>query len=85
MGCSVWEKPESLKAEGLGPVPSSKAHRLTHIKPGYYTPPGRPICVPGLRLPQPLAGGPQHRAGARAAAGHALVDLARGLGQLGAR
>jgi hypothetical protein len=55
---SVWEKPESLKAEGLGPVQSSKAHRLTHIKPGYYTPPGRPICVPGLRLPQPLAGGP---------------------------
>jgi hypothetical protein len=45
---SVWEKPESLKSEGLGPVQSSKARRLTHIKPGYYTPPGRPICVPGL-------------------------------------
>lgn len=45
---SVWEKPESLKSEGLGPVQSSKAKRLTHIKPGYYTPPGKPICVPGL-------------------------------------
>ena len=45
---SVWEKPESLKSEGLGPVQSSKAKRLTHVKPGYYTPPGKPICVPGL-------------------------------------
>jgi hypothetical protein len=45
---SVWEKPESLKSEGLGPVQSSKAKRLTHVKPGYYTSPGRPICVPGL-------------------------------------
>jgi hypothetical protein len=45
---SVWEKPESLKSEGLGPVLSSKAKRLTHVKPGYYTPPGKPICVPGL-------------------------------------
>jgi hypothetical protein len=45
---SVWEKPESLKSEGLGPVQSSQAKRLTHVKPGYYTPPGRPICVPGL-------------------------------------
>ena len=45
---SVWEKPESLKGEGLGPVQSSKAKRLTHVKPGYYTPPGKPICVPGL-------------------------------------
>lgn len=45
---SVWEKPESQQSEGLGPVQSSKAKRLTHVKPGYYTPPGRPICVPGL-------------------------------------
>jgi hypothetical protein len=45
---SMWEKPESLKSEGLGPVQSSKAKRLTHVKPGYYSPPGRPICVPGL-------------------------------------
>ncbi len=27
---------------------SSKAKRLTHIKPGYYNPPGRPIFVPGM-------------------------------------
>src|SRR2546421_3044899 len=45
---SVWEKPESPKSEGLGPVQSSKAKRLTHVKPGYYTPPGKPICLPGL-------------------------------------
>ena len=82
---SVWEKPESLKSEGLGPVQSSKAHRLTHIKPGYYTPPGRPICVPGLRLLQPLVGGTQQRAGSRTTGCHALVDLAGGMGQLGAR
>jgi hypothetical protein len=44
----VWEKPESLKSEGLGPVQESLAKRLTHVKPGYYTPPGKPIWVPGL-------------------------------------
>jgi hypothetical protein len=44
----VWEKPESLKSEGLGPVQESLAKRLTHVKPGSYTPPGKPICVPGL-------------------------------------
>jgi hypothetical protein len=46
---SSWEKPESRQLEDLGPVRSSKAARLTHIKPGYYTPPGRPICVPGMQ------------------------------------
>ncbi len=46
---SVWEKPESLKLEDLGPVRSSKAHRLTHVKPGYYHPPRRPIFVPGMQ------------------------------------
>lgn len=45
---SVWEKPESHKLEGLCAVRSSKARRLTHIKPGFYTPPGRPIFVPGM-------------------------------------
>jgi hypothetical protein len=46
---SVVEKPESLKAEGLGSVRSSKAARLKRIKPGFYQPPGgRPICVPGF-------------------------------------
>jgi hypothetical protein len=43
------EKPESLAAEGLCPVPSSKAARLKRIKPGFYNPPGgRPIFVPGF-------------------------------------
>lgn len=47
---SVQEKPESLKAEGLCAVRSSKSKRLTRIKPGYYDPPTRKaIHVPGLR------------------------------------
>jgi hypothetical protein len=46
---SVWEKPESLAAEGLSAVRSSKARRLKRVKPGFYNPPGgRPVCVPGL-------------------------------------
>jgi hypothetical protein len=45
---SVWEKPESLALEGLGAVRSSRAGRLTHIKPGFYHPPGKPIFVPGM-------------------------------------
>lgn len=45
---SVIEKPESGKLEGLCAVRSSKAKRLTHVKPGFYTPPGRPIFVPGM-------------------------------------
>jgi hypothetical protein len=52
-GLLIWdatmlEKPESLKGEGLCPVRSSKAGRLTHVKKGYYRPPGAPIFVPGL-------------------------------------
>ena len=42
--CEVWmmwdesvvEKPESQQAQGLSPVRSSKAARLSRIKPGYY-------------------------------------------------
>ena len=45
---TVLEKPESLQAEGLCAVRSSKAARLTHVKKGYYHPPGAPIFVPGL-------------------------------------
>ncbi len=45
---TVLEKPESLKAEGLCAVRSSKGARLTHVKKGYYHPPGAPIFVPGL-------------------------------------
>ncbi len=45
---SVLEKPESLQLEGLCAVRSSKAKRLSRIKPGYYNPPGgRPVFVPG--------------------------------------
>jgi hypothetical protein len=45
---SEWEKPESEASEDLCAVRSSKAHRLTHIKPGYYHRPTRPVFVPGL-------------------------------------
>lgn len=41
---SVIEKPESLKAERLCAVRSSKACRLKRIKPGFYNlPTGRPV------------------------------------------
>ncbi len=46
---SVWEKPESQHLEGLCAVRSSKAKRLTHYKKGYYSPPSKPIFVPGLQ------------------------------------
>jgi hypothetical protein len=46
---SVLEKPESLQAEGLCAVRSSKAVRIKHIKPGFFNPPGgRPVFVPGF-------------------------------------
>lgn len=46
---SVVEKPESWFAQALGSVWSSKARRLTRIKPGYFTPPSTRICVPGFQ------------------------------------
>lgn len=46
---SVIEKHESLKAERLCAVRSSKSKRLSRIKPGYYNPPTeRSVFVPGL-------------------------------------
>ncbi len=57
---SVVEKPESLRADRLGPVRSSKARRLLRIKPGYYRPPtGRPCFVPGWNWLQVLVAGPR--------------------------
>jgi hypothetical protein len=46
---SVLEKPESRADPDLGSVRSSKAQRLTRIKPGFYHPPSRPIFVPGFQ------------------------------------
>lgn len=46
---SVLEKPESIADPDLGSARSSKAHRLTRIKPGFYHPPSRPIFVPGFQ------------------------------------
>jgi hypothetical protein len=52
---SVLEKPESLQAEGLCAVRSTKAARLKRIKPGYFNPPtDRPIFVPGFNWLQIL-------------------------------
>ncbi|HET8669562.1 MAG TPA: transposase [Candidatus Saccharimonadales bacterium] len=55
---SVLEKPESLHAEGLCAVRSTKAVRLKRIKPGYFNPPGgRPVFVPGFHWLQVLVVG----------------------------
>ena len=55
---SVLEKAESLQAEGLCAVRSTKAMRLKRIKPGYFNPPaGRPIFVPGFNWLQVLVTG----------------------------
>jgi transposase len=54
---SVVEKHESWKAEGLCAVRSSRANRLTRIKPGYYEKPKSPICVPGYEWSAVLLGG----------------------------
>ena len=57
---SILEKSESLKAEGLCAVRSSKAARLQRIKPGYFNPPTeRPIFVPGFNWLQILVTGLQ--------------------------
>lgn len=46
---SRLEKHESWVCEGLCSVWSSKAKRLTRIRPGYYSPPNQRICVPGFK------------------------------------
>ena len=43
------EKHESWFMEGLCSVWSSKAKRLTQMRPGYYRPPKERICVPGFK------------------------------------
>lgn len=43
------EKHESWFCEGLCSVWSSKAKRLTQIRPGFYHPPKERICVPGFK------------------------------------
>lgn len=43
------EKHESWLMEGLCSVWSSKAKRLTQMRPGYYRPPKERICVPGFK------------------------------------
>ena len=54
---SVMEKPESSQWEGLAPVISSQARRISRPRPkmgpGYYRgPPGGPIVVPGSEMGQ---------------------------------
>lgn len=60
---SVLEKPESQKLEGLCAVRSSKARRLTRIKPGYYTPPRGPVFVPGVNSIGLMVAGLHERSG----------------------
>lgn len=54
---STVEKAESWLSEGLCSVYSSKAKRLTRIKPGYYNPPKNRICVPGYQWTALMIGG----------------------------
>lgn len=54
---SMIEKHESWATEGLCPVYSSRAARLTHIKPGYYNKPSKRICVPGFEWTAMIIGG----------------------------
>jgi hypothetical protein len=55
---SLLEKSESLKAEGLCAVRSTKAARLKRIKPGYFNPlTDRPSFVPGFNWLQILVTG----------------------------
>ena len=71
----MLEKPESLKAEGLCAVRSSKAARLTHIKKGYYHPPGKPIFVASASWDWLALGWPLEAAGTRPAGGITVVDV----------
>src|SRR5258707_8792021 len=72
----VLEKPESLAAEGLCAVISTKAKRLMRIKPGFFNPPkGRPICVPGFHWMGLMLAG---MSGVPSAFQFAMVDQVRG-------
>ncbi len=79
---TVLEKPESLKAEGLCAVRSSKALRLTHVKKGYYYPSGKPIFVASTPWDWLAPGWPLEAAGTRPAGGLTVVDVTRAFGQL---
>src|SRR5579875_529205 len=56
---SVLEKPESIANPDLGSVRSSKAHRLTRIKPGFYA---RSLLRPPPHLAAPLPVSPNRKA-----------------------
>lgn len=45
----VLEKPENMADPDLGSMRSSRTHRRTRIKPGFYHPPSAPILVPGFQ------------------------------------
>ncbi len=67
---SVLEKPESIEAQWLCAVRSTKAARMKRIKPGFYNPPGgRPVFVPGMHwLAVMIAGLSSHSGPAQVAA-----------------
>lgn len=68
---SVLEKPESAKSEGLGAVRSSKAARLTRIKPGFYRPPRSTDPRAGTELVVPAG---DRTSGTARRCDHALVE-----------
>lgn len=79
---SEYEKPESIASGDLCPVRSSKAARLTHIKPGYFSPPRGPLFVPGLHWRRLAAGGLLRQTRATAGRGDAALGVRAAPGPL---
>jgi len=71
--------------EDVCAVCSSKAKRLTPIKPRYDHPPGRPIFVPGLTLASGHRGGSLGSPGCAHPGHDPLVEQSRGQGLLQTR
>ena len=80
---TVLEKPESLAAEGLCAVRSSKAKRLTHVKKGYYHPCRHAHLCARDAWDGAAAGWQEQACRTPSAGGVTLVDVAWRLRQLG--
>jgi hypothetical protein len=82
---SVWEKPESLKSEGLGPVQGSQGEAVDPCETWLLHPAGPANQCAGLALGGLAADRVPSEPRACLVGRHALVDRARLAGQLGAR
>ena len=82
---SVWEKPESLKSEGLGPVQGSQGQTLDPCQTRLLHASRQADQCAGLAWGGLVAGGSQPQARAGPVGGHALLDLTRLAGELGTR